>query len=63
MQSQKMFDALSFINPSLIIPVLEHGLEIEKLHLKINQDSAEIQERIYDTEILLTFLYFGRFRQ
>lgn len=43
-----------------IIPVLEKGIEIEKLHYLLNHDT-EAQKRIVDAQSLLTFLTLRKF--
>ena len=53
--TNKLTEALNHINLSSIIPVIEKGLEIEKLHFELDKDNKEIQQRIVDTQILLAF--------
>lgn len=52
----KLLEALRNVPTSSIIPVLEKGLEVEKLENEINQSETSAT-RIRDTEILLTLFY------
>jgi hypothetical protein len=49
--------ALEVVPASLVIPVLEKGLEIEKLELCTNPKNQESKKRIRASRILLCLLY------
>ena len=56
----RILQELTFDQITNIIPVLEKGIEIEKLHYLLNQDT-EVQKRIVDAQSLLTFLPLRKF--
>lgn len=56
----KIFEALTTTELSHIIPVIQKGLELEKLEFIVNKDQ-KIRDRIFDTELLLTYLHLRKF--
>lgn len=56
----KVFQALTTAELSNIIPVIEKGLELERLEQMANKESKATHRRIYDTELLLTFLHLRK---
>lgn len=59
LDNSKLMEALSLIDPAIVIPVIERGLEIEKLELIVNK-SETTQRRINETQLLLSFLHLQR---
>jgi hypothetical protein len=53
---QELNEMLSVINAQDIIPVLEKGIEIERLNLCIQMDNEEIEQRIRGSRFLLCLL-------
>jgi hypothetical protein len=56
----ELIELLCLINPLTVIPVIENGLEIEKLNLSLNDDRLQVEQRIRDTRVLLSFLHARR---
>lgn len=55
--SAQFMNVLSYLDATAIIPVIENGLELEKLKYLATHD-PQSQQRITDTTVLLSFLYF-----
>lgn len=61
MENQDQFhELLTLIDPDRLIPVIEKGLEIEKLELSIDPDSKEKKDTIHYSTVLLLFLQLHR---
>jgi len=56
---QNIIEALRLVDPTLIIPVLEKGYELEKLHFIVNK-TEDAQRCLNQTKILLDFLHLLR---
>jgi hypothetical protein len=52
-------EAVYLVNPASIIPIIERGLEIEKLHFIVDK-SEDTQRRINDAQVLLNLLHLRR---
>jgi hypothetical protein len=52
-----IMDTLLLIDPSDLIPVLEKGIELEKLDLSLDSESIMTQRRIRTSRVLLALLY------
>jgi hypothetical protein len=57
--SSKIMEAVYLVNPASIIPIIERGLEIEKLHFIVDK-SEDTQRRINDAQVLLNLLHLRR---
>ena len=57
--ANKFIESLSFVQISNIIPVIEQGLELEKVEYIATKDPA-VRARIADTSVFLSLLYFRK---
>lgn len=55
----KIIESLSFAQISNIIPVIEQGLELEKVEYLATKDPV-LRTRIADTSVFLSLLYFRK---
>lgn len=55
-KSGDLIEVLTLIHPDTLIPVIEKGLEIERLELLTQPESEELKESIHYSTIVLTFL-------
>lgn len=60
LENTNFLQLLANIPPTKLIPVLEKGLELEKLELIINPESEEVKEIIHYSTAVLTFLRLRR---
>lgn len=59
-ENAAFFELLTLTPPDVLLPVLEKGLEIQKLELLINPDSQDIQRSINYSSAILAFLRLNR---
>jgi hypothetical protein len=52
-----IMDTLLLIDPADLIPVLEKGIELEKIDLALDSESIMTQRRIRTSRVLLALLY------
>lgn len=55
-----LFEAISLIEPAEVIPVLERGIELEKIDHILGLNSEESDRRIRASRVLLALLYSNK---
>jgi hypothetical protein len=55
-----LYEFLTLVDPATVIPVIEKGIEIEKLQLIANPDCEHTKRSLRSSRALLSFLYSRR---
>jgi hypothetical protein len=58
--NHKLNHALSLVDTEKLIPIIQQGIEIERLHLHVS-DSQDAAQRIFEAEVFLSLVRFQSF--
>lgn len=57
---KSILSIMDLVDPADIIPVIERGVELEKLELSLEPDSLERKRRIRSSRVVLALLYSSK---